>query len=1039
MAYPLFCAIQSGDVERVKLCLETCSNINHISIQDWKRPDTPLIMAAMRGELEITKMLLEKGCLIELADKDNYTAFMWATVKQHLEVTELLIEHGCNKEVIDRHNYTSLMKAAEHGHTEVTKLLLKYKTRTEDVDADNDTALMFAAGNGNLEVTKLLLDNNCNKEAVNIYEYTAFVIAAENGHLQVCRLLIDSGCNKDAVEMCGNTALHMAADSGHLEVTKMLVEYGRINSLIKNNEGKTAYDLAASRKYRQYKEVMKYLQTVMENQLQDANKTPSEKIVKDDIVPAEIRLMADKKSVPLYMKLLESGSEKKRDIRIVLVGQKETGKTSLLKRLFGDDKSMLGEIDSTNGIEIHRITCKANYDDGLWNKLDGKNDETDCDARLLKQYGKKLTSMERDIITAPAHNVIEDLTHVDEFQELEASFQQTIEKSLSHTSNRDLKSLPRVEFEDSFSHSSEASIGHESWDTETNVERLEHKSINLPEVSLSHGQRTNDLLELAYRDIGAMLKSEVDLSDKEDYATLLFWDFAGDEEFYHTHQTFLSQDAIYIVVTKLNDADDKYAQGLFRLWMDSIHCYCRLGYDGADSSTTTDDLDPPVVIVGTWKDAVTIESADTEDACIKNLLKFTKDVADDERRHIRNTFFVSNTEDNNNVFQNIRQYIFNLARTMKTWNKDYPLKFIQLEKRLREKKKELPIISFHEVQHISTETPNPLDTEELMLFLKFHHEIRSLVYFEDLPDYIILDTQWLSDAFKCIVTAKKFRAVSIKNQALWEDYHTKGKLHSKVLEDIFEKEQNIMYTHKDYVLNVMEKFDIIILPIESESYVSDEKTCYYVPCMIKAEPDGCIYDMFNVTENTCVKSTWLFFKFKFLPPHLFNHLIASLSREYKVAEVGVTKEEKGPVISGQSKKSVKKHIEWMVALFKRTAVFELQKITKLSKLVVNTYNDVIQIQILEFGESAIIKRGMYKHIADIVSVEIDKIVRGRFKMTNVNYEKKWKCGLTLAESVEGFHYVSEEQITEFYCETCTRTHRFVGEWSDVKTEIPCVS
>ncbi|OPL33259.1 hypothetical protein AM593_04634, partial [Mytilus galloprovincialis] len=219
----------------------------------------------------------------------------------------------------------------------------------------------------------------------------------------------------------------------------------------------------------------------MENQLQDANKTPSEKIVKDDIVPAEIRLMADKKSVPLYMKLLESGSEKKRDIRIVLVGQKETGKTSLLKRLFGDDKSMMGEIDSTNGIEIHRITCKANNDDGIWNKLDGKNDETDCDARLLKQYGKKLTSMETDIITAPAHNVIEDLTHVDEFQELEASFQQTIEKSPSHKSNRDLKSLPRVEFGDSLSCSSEASIGNESWDTETNVERLEHKSINLPE------------------------------------------------------------------------------------------------------------------------------------------------------------------------------------------------------------------------------------------------------------------------------------------------------------------------------------------------------------------------------------------------------------------------------------------------------------------------------------------------------------------------------------------------------------------------------
>lgn len=39
-----------------------------------------------------------------------------------------------------------------------------------------------------------------------------------------------------SLQMCGNTALHMAAESGHLEVTKMLVEYGRINSLIKNNE-----------------------------------------------------------------------------------------------------------------------------------------------------------------------------------------------------------------------------------------------------------------------------------------------------------------------------------------------------------------------------------------------------------------------------------------------------------------------------------------------------------------------------------------------------------------------------------------------------------------------------------------------------------------------------------------------------------------------------------------------------------------------------------------------------------------------------------
>ena len=59
-------------------------------------------------------------------------------------------------------------------------------------------------------------------------------------------------------------------------------------------------------------------------------------------VPTEIKLMADKRSVPLCLKLLESGSEKKRDIRLVIVGKKGAGKTSLVKRLFNEGKKGAG-------------------------------------------------------------------------------------------------------------------------------------------------------------------------------------------------------------------------------------------------------------------------------------------------------------------------------------------------------------------------------------------------------------------------------------------------------------------------------------------------------------------------------------------------------------------------------------------------------------------------------------------------------------------------------------------------------------------------
>ncbi|CAG2232365.1 unnamed protein product [Mytilus edulis] len=284
-------------------------------------------------------------------------------------------------------------------------------------------------------------------------------------------------------------------------------------------------------------------------------------------------------------------------------------------------------------------------------------------------------------------------------------------------------------------------------------------------------------------------------------------------------------------------------------------------------------------------------------------------------------------------------------------------------------------------EQISTETPKPLNDEELILYLKYHHDIRALVYFEDLPDYIILDTLWLSNAFKCIVSAKKFRNVSIKNQKRWEEFHCRGKLHREVLEDIFKREHKSLYKHKDHILNVMEKFDILIHPNISETHLPGLQTCYYVPCMIKEEPKSDIYEMFNVTTENCQKSIWLCFKFSFLPPHLKNHLTASLCRKYDIAEVGVLKQKKK-----------------QIAIFRSTVVFELQK-NKTNKLLVMTRQNIIQIQVLEFGKE--FKAGLYSYVADYVTDEINKIISLRSKMSNVMFEKKLECGLTEPEFVTG--------------------------------------
>ncbi|CAG2242500.1 unnamed protein product [Mytilus edulis] len=587
--------------------------------------------------------------------------------------------------------------------------------------------------------------------------------------------------------------------------------------------------------------------------------------IEDDVVPTEIKLMADKRSIDLYLKLLESGSEKKRDIRLVVVGKKGAGKTSLIRRLFGED---ITDVTSTNGIEIHKIKCKAMSDDGIWNKLDDKYEVTETLGRLLKEYEEQLQDKGTNEKPVESHMAIKD-------------------------------KRPAIFYDESM---------------KSETVSMQPKNIKPLEEPLVTPQQSSQSSEQAARDFETMLtaKSKVDRHDKEEYATFLLWDFAGDEEFYHTHQTFLSQDAMYLVVTKLNEADDSNAQALFRLWIDSIHCYSRLEEGNIisdDKTTKSGYLDPPIVIVGTWTDAVDASEAETvEKAYKESLLKYTNELADDERGHL--------SQRNENLEHKISLKIHSTGTTTS------------------KKKEELPIISYHEIKDISTNTPEPLSEEELILFLKFHHELRALVYFKDLSEYIILDTQWLSDAFRCIVTAQKFR-INIRNQNEWNDFFQRGKLKNAVLEDIFKNETTIVYEHKDFILKVMEKFDIIIHPNKSEDV--DENHCYYVPCMIKEQCPCDIYQMFKVPEDTHHRSTWLCFKFRFLPPHLMNHLIASLSRRYAIAQVGISNQKK-----------------MQIAIFRNIVVFELQK-TKLRKLLVTTCPNAIQIQVLEFGKG--IERG----------------------------------------------------------------------------------
>ncbi|CAG2252371.1 unnamed protein product [Mytilus edulis] len=138
----------------------------------------------------------------------------------------------------------------------------------------------------------------------------------------------------------------------------------------------------------------------------------------------------------------------------------------------------------------------------------------------------------------------------------------------------------------------------------------------------------------------------------EQFADCGFWDFAGQREFYATHQTFLSSNAVYLLVVDISkDFTNKTYNNMIEkefdsigeyidFWLDNIHCYSRDDANTSKHHNENNLLNPPVIIVGTGIDKFS-EVEKKKNDFEHNLSKILSNHA--KRRHLRNPHYVSNT------------------------------------------------------------------------------------------------------------------------------------------------------------------------------------------------------------------------------------------------------------------------------------------------------------------------------------------------------------------------------------------------------------
>jgi ankyrin repeat protein len=204
---------------------------------------TPLITAAVNGNLEIIRLLVQRGATIHARAEgaENSTTLMIAVELGHRDVVAFLVHSGASADS------TSLFAAIQVGNLDLINLLLSAGADVNSVHAQLGTPLMHAIAMKQKEVISLLFSHGAK---VNILAgeplATALAHAAGLGDIFSMGLLLDAGAEIDLPNGNGITPLMVAADAGQCEAMQLLLKRGaQVNLQAAGGDNNSALHYAA--------------------------------------------------------------------------------------------------------------------------------------------------------------------------------------------------------------------------------------------------------------------------------------------------------------------------------------------------------------------------------------------------------------------------------------------------------------------------------------------------------------------------------------------------------------------------------------------------------------------------------------------------------------------------------------------------------------------------------------------------------------------------------------------------------------------------
>ena len=529
----------------------------------------------------------------------------------------------------------------------------------------------------------------------------------------------------------------------------------------------------------------------------------------------------------------------------MLIGQERTGKTSLKKSLKGENFNE--EEESTVGIDTDSLYFKVSTE--IW----------------------KSGKVKEEVEFEPE----------DQFEHLAAA------KVISEFLRKQRENLMGFRQKSDSDSESDSESELDSPDgSSTNISRYGSTKPSRNIESL-HGKLPEEVARLVEK----MLEEEENANHEDNIYSVL-WDFGGQSVYYETHPIFLTEKAIYILVSDLSrDPDEKAISpvktGLFEnkvdiycsktnldyldFWMSSI--YSLVSSDILSSQETASNVShvlprrlPPVFLVCTHAD-VPFGGSNARDLALK-MYGFLQCKTYKEHLY-KDVFVVDNTKSGSEEecieVKRLREEVLAVAKELQLTEEEIPVKWLRYENELR--KKHDKWITLEEAKRIAFEDCEIQEDDEFSTLLNFLHDQRIVIHFSGSPELermVILDPQWLVDVLKNVITVRRFKHTEHAVKDLWIQLEKTGILDEKLVEhawgDLLENQES-----QKSLIAIMERLCLL-----SPWPLSKDSKQYLVPSMLMSPPTD---DVLQLLDAVNIPSLFVTFASGRVPPGLFSRLI----------------------------------------------------------------------------------------------------------------------------------------------------------------------